>query len=199
MHLLILALSLAAFAQEPAADATPVVSNASLKLSLTAADGTTKSGHVTRIERGEDIYGDKGWLDDEKALKFYVESDKEYKKITWNDVKKVTIKVLDSKDMSCVYSSDFTPWMYECSVKLSSALTTKDGKRYIADSGHKWRFVFDDGSESELWLKRHYARQQDDKQVELGDDLENSDLYEMLQERLRKDMKSSLTVSIGVQ
>jgi hypothetical protein len=198
MHFLLMALSFAAHAQDPAPPA-PVQSNADLTLSLTSADGKTKTGHVKRIERGEDIYGDKGWVDDEKAMLFYVESDKEYIKITWDKVKKVTIKVVDAKDMSCVYSSDFNPWMYECYVKLSAALTTKDGKRYTADSGHKWRFIFDDGSETELWLKKHYAREQDAEKVEMGQVGENRTLYEKLQNRLREEIKTSLITGISVK
>ena len=198
MHFLLMALSFAAHAQDPAPPA-PVQSNADLTLSLTSADGKTKTGHVKRIERGKDIYGDKGWVDDEKAMLFYVESDKEYIKITWDKVKKVTIKVVDAKDMSCVYSSDFNPWMYECYVKLSAALTTKDGKRYTADSGHKWRFIFDDGSETELWLKKHYAREQDAEKVEMGQVGENRTLYEKLQNRLREEIKTSLITGISVK
>ena len=202
MTALLLALSLAAFAQDPAPEAAgpaPVERNADLKISLSTVDGKTKSGHVIRIERGEDISGEKGWKSDEKSLKFYVESAKEYKKITWAEVKSVTVKLVDAKDVSCLYSSDFTPWMYECSVKLSAQLTTKDGKRYTADTGHKWRFYFEDGSESELWLKRHYAHQQDERQVQLGDDTENRELYKALQNQLRSEIKSTLIKTISVQ
>ncbi len=202
MNLMLLALSLTAHAQDPAADAPPAVSsNVDFSVTLTAADGTAKSGHVKRVERGEDIYGDKGWLDDEKSLSFYVENEKanEYKKITWDTVKKVSIKVVNAKDISCLYSSEYTPWMYECSVKLTASLSTKDGKSYVADSGHKWRFFFDDGSESEFWLKRHYARAQDDKQVELGDDTENRELYEQLQGQLKGEIKGAMTTSIAVK
>lgn len=214
--MLSLLLTLTALAQDPPAadapaaapaeaspaqeDAPPaVVSNVSLKVSLTSADGKTKGGQVIRIERGQDIYGDKGWLDDEKSLKFYVESSKEYKKITWAEVKSVSIKVTNAKEIDCLYSSDYTPWMYECGVKLAASLTTKDGKRYTADSGHKWRFFFEDGSESEFWLKRHYARQQDERAVQLGDDTENRDLYKALQTELKAEIKGALIKSISVK
>ena len=214
MLALLLTFSLAAFGQDPApaaeasqdtapsaeaeSSAPAVKSNVSLKVSLTSVDGKTKSGNVIRIERGEDIYGDKGWLGDEKSLKFYVEG-KDYKKITWAEVKKVSIKVDNAKDISCLYSSDYTPWMYECGVKLVAQITTKDGKRYTADNGYKWRFYFSDGTESELWLKRHYARQQDDRAVQLGDDTENRELYKSLQSQLKAELKSSLIKSVSVQ
>lgn len=187
-------------AADAAADVAPaVVSNVALKVSLTTTGGKSKSGNVIRIERGEDIYGEKGWLDDEKSLKFYVESDKETKKITWPEVKTISIKVVNAKDIDCLYSSDYTPWMYECGVKLTAQLTTKDGKRYTADSGHKWRFFFDDGTESEFWLKRHYSHQQDDRPVQLGDDTENRALYMALQTELKAELKSSLTKTISVK
>jgi hypothetical protein len=209
---LLLSLSLCAFAQDaapapeaaaeaaPAEEAAPPVArNVDLQVSLTSADKKTKSGHVIRIERSEDIAGDKGWLDDDKSLKFYVESGKEYKKITWAEVKKISIKVVDAKDISCLYSSDTNPWTYECGVKLSTQLTTKDGKRYTADSGHKWRFFFEDGTEAELWLKRHYARQMDDREVQLGDNDENVALYRTLQAQLKAELSSTLVKTITVK
>ena len=201
MYLLLLALSAAAFAQDPdPGNSAPVVqSNADLTLTLTSVDGTTKSGHVKRIERGQDIFGDKGWVDNAKSMAFYVESDKEYIKITWDKVKSISIKVVDAKDLSCVYSSEYSPWMYECSVKLIASLTTKEGKRYTADSSHKWRFTFDDDSEHELWLKRHYARQQDENKVQLGGVDENRALYAVLQARLKTDLKTSLITKISIR
>ena len=80
-------------------------------------------------------------------MAFYVEGNGEYKKIKWSDVKRVSISIPNSKDFDCLYSSEYSPWMYECSVKLKSTVTTKDGKSYQADSGHKWKFVTDDDAE----------------------------------------------------
>jgi len=207
MHALLLALSLSAFAQDPApADEAPTSpplaqSNADLQMSITTVDGETTSGHVVRIERSDDVYGEKGWLDDEKSLKFYVENEKrkEYKKITWDQVKAVTVKVVSAKDINCLYSSDYTPWLYQCDAKLSSQLTTKDGKRYDVDSGHKWRFIFSNGEWSEVWFKRHYAHQKDDRRVELGDDTENVALYQALQTKLKAELKTSLVKSISAK
>jgi len=87
--------------------------------------------------------------------------------------------------------------MYECSIRLTSNVTTKNGKRYIADSGHKWRMVFDDDKETEFWLKRHYSREQDAEVVglEVGNP-ENYELYGKLQSQLRTEMKGELVTSL---
>lgn len=190
-------------APEPVVEAPPPpppeVKNADLQVSLTASDGTKVSGHVKRIERGESTYGE-SWTTEEKDLKFYVEGKGEYKKISWSEVKRISISIPNVKDFDCLYSSEYSPWMYECSVKLKSVVTTKDGKSYLADSGHKWKFVTDDDAEHEFWLKKHYSREQDSKVVDLDvTNPENYALYGQLQTQLRAEMKGSLTKSISIQ
>jgi hypothetical protein len=177
----------------------PEVKNADFQVTLTARDGTIVSGHVKRIERGDDTYGE-SWTTEEKKLEFYVEGNGEYKKISWSDVKRINISIPNTKDFDCLYSSGYSPWMYECSVKLKSTVTTKDGKSYLADSGHKWKFVTDDDAEHDFWLRKHYCREQDEKVVELDvTNPENYALYGKLQTQLRADMKGSLTKSISIQ
>ena len=177
----------------------PEVKNADFTVNLTKADGSSVSGHVKRIERGENTYGD-AWTTEEKAMAFYVEGNGEYKKIKWSDVKRVSISIPNSKDFDCLYSSEYSPWMYECSLKLKSTVTTQDGKSYVADSGHIWKFVTDDNAEHTFWLKKHYARKQDDKVVDLGvDNPENYALYGELQAQLRNELKGSLVKSISIQ
>ena len=193
----------AAPAAEPAVEEPPPpppeVLNADFTVTLTTADGGTVSGHVKRVERGENTYGE-GWTTEEKDLKFYIEGHGEYKKITWDEVKRVSVSVPNSKDFDCLYSSEYSPWMYECSVKLKSTVTTKDGKSYIADSGHKWKFVTDDDTEHTFWLKKHYARKQDEKVVDLEvTDPQNYALYGELQAQLRTEMKGSLVKGISFQ
>jgi hypothetical protein len=195
--------------EEPAAEPAPPVEppapappakNADFTVTIGQTGGGTTAGHVYRVERADDIYGDKGWTDDAKKLLFYIEGNNEYKKIAWSDVKRISIQVKDAKDQSCVYSSDFSPWMYECSVKLTSSLTTKDGKTYAADSGHKWRFFLDGDKEVEFWLKRHYAREQDEEVVGLDHgNPENYELYGKLQQQLKDEVKSGLINSITVK
>jgi hypothetical protein len=179
----------------------PEVKNADFTVSFSKADGTKASGHVKRIERGVDTYGEE-WTSEEKELLFYVEGGNEYKKISWNDVKSITISPIykSSEDFDCLYTSDYSPWMYECAVKLKSRVTTKDGKTYAADSGHKWLFTFDDNTSQEFWLKKHYARQQDEAVVDLNvDNPENYKLYGILQQQLRTEMKTVLVKGLQVQ
>ena len=198
-----LAFQLTVSAQETHTEAPPVappgVTNADFGVTLTAADGTKHTGHIKRIERGEDTYA-ASWTTADKAMSFYVEGNGEYKKIEWTDVKRVSISIPNAKDFDCLYSSDFSPWMYECSLKLKATVTTKDGKSYAADSGKKWKFVTDDGTAHTFWLKKHYARQQDEKVVglEVGNP-ENYALYGALQAQLRTEIKGSLIKSIVIQ
>jgi hypothetical protein len=226
MHLFLLAMTLVAFGgkkkknaaevppPEPAVEApviepiapveppppAPPAKNADFSVTIAHTGGASTVGHVYRVERAEDIYGDKGWTDEAKKLLFYVEGTGEYKKIAWSDVNRITIRVKDVKDQSCVYSSDYSPWMYECSVKLTSSLTTKGGKTYTADSGHKWRFFLDDDKEVEFWLKRHYSREQDSEVVGLDHgNPENYELYGKLQQQLKDEVKSGLINSITVK
>ena len=184
---------------EPAPEPEVVapVYNAALNLTIKHADGSSQSGKVVRIERSVDTHGETEWSLEESDLKFYVEGD-EYKKITWNDVKSVNVKV-EKEEFDCLYLSDFTPWMYECSIKIVSKITTKDGKKYVADSSKKWRFTFSDDTSAEFWMKRHYARAQDDRTIGIDDTVtQNSDLYKQLQDQLRSDL-GTLTQSITIQ
>ena len=110
------------------------------------------------------------------------------------------MSIPNTKDFDCLYSSEYSPWMYECSVKLKSVVTTTGGKSYVADTGHKWKFVTDDGTEHSFWLKKHYARQQDETVVDLEvTNPENYALYGKLQAQLRTEMKSALIKSISFQ
>jgi hypothetical protein len=207
---LILALSTPAFADAPEAtptaapvEASPVtpsdVRNADFSVNLTAASGEKTQAHIKRVERGEDTYAN-SWTTAEKAMGFYVEGNGEYKKIKWSDVSSISVSIPNAKDFDCLYSSEFSPWMYECSIKLKATVTTKDGKAYVADSGQKWKFVSDDNTEHTFWLKKHYARQQDEEVVglEVGNP-ENYALYGALQAQLRNEIKAGLITRIAIK
>ena len=183
---------------EPAAAPAPT-RNANLNLTIKRADGTSQTVQVLGIERSLDTHGETDWSTEASDLKFYIEGNDEYKKITWDDVKAASFKVPDKKNFDCLYQSDFTPWMYECSVKIETQITTKDGKRYTADSAQKWRFIFSDDTSTEFWLKRHYARAQDDRTIEIDDtNTQNYALYEQLQDQLRGDL-DGLIQTIAIQ
>lgn len=176
------------------------VSNVNLNVTITYADGSSKSGNVVRIERGEDFYAEEGWLDDAGAIKISAEGSSEYKKLAWTDIKSITIKPGSiPSDVSCSYSSSYMPWMYECAIKNRPTMTDSGGKQWAADTGHKWRFTFADDSEVEFWLKKHYARVQDDTEPSLDTEMvERPELYRTLNQQLAAEVRSSMVVSIRI-
>ena len=185
--------------EEPAPPPAPVeVKNADLNVSLTMADGSSKAGHVKRIERSSNFRGDEDWLTDSSDLKIAGEAPGAYKKFTWEQVKSVAIKpeAASTNNISCTYSSEYNPWVYECTIKAPATLTPKDGGSFVVDTGYKWRFVFDDDSEVEFYMKKHLVWEQDSEEVGLDTvNPENYDLYGKLQQRLKTEVKSASMVT----
>lgn len=188
---------------EPVAEA-PVeksVSNVSFNVTITYADGSTRSGHVKGLERTVDFYGDEGWTEDASKLKLTVEMGSTEKTVAWTDIKSIAIvpgKMPDEVD--CSYSSDFSPWMYECVLRTTTTATLKDGTKGLITGRHLWRMHFDDGAKVELSVYKYVVREQDEKVAEFGDEQsENFALYTRLQDRLRNESKTTLVKSITVQ
>ncbi len=186
---------------EPEPEPVALANNANLQVTITFANGTAKSGHVVRIERSEDFFADTGWTMAEEELRISADGGSEYKKLTWKEVSNIAVKPgTIPADVSCLYDSDFSPWMYDCTLNTTATLTDTSGKRWTVDNRHKWRLTFDDDSSVEFWLKKHSARQQDAAVVDLDtENPENRDLYIQLQQQLREDVKGDLVVSIRVQ
>ncbi|NOY25634.1 MAG: hypothetical protein GXP62_07150 [Oligoflexia bacterium] len=188
---------------EPAApEPAPEVNNADLTVTLKFADGTTKTGHVKRIERSVDFYAEAGWLTDEKKLMIEGETGTVLHNIPWTKVRSVS--VIPGKvpaDVSCSYTTDFTPWMYDCTLKTSGKLVDTDNKSWTVSNRHKWRFTFDDDSQVEFWLYKFAARQQDTTVVDMETvNPENLSIYQQLQEKLRSEAKSGdFVTSVSVQ
>ncbi len=185
---------------EPAAPAE--IRNADFTVAITRANGTNVNGHVKRIERSANFLGDDEWSTETADLKLAAEGPGTYVKLTWNDVKSIAVKPSPATvdNMSCTYSSDYNPWMYECTIKTPSTVNTKDGKSLTVDSGHKWKFVLDDDTEIEFWLKKHIAWEQDSEEVTLSTtNPENPALYGKLQQRLKAEAKGDLVVKIEIQ
>ena len=184
---------------EPPPPPEPVeVRNADLNATITMADGSTKSGHVKRIERSSNFRGDEDWLTDAGDLKINGEAPGKYMKFTWDQVKSVAIKpeAANNSNISCTYSSEYNPWIYECTIKAPSTLTPKDGGSFTVDTGYKWRFVFDDDSEVEFYMKKHVVWEQDSEEVGLDTvNPENYDLYGKLQQQLKTDVKGPTMVT----
>ena len=206
MFLPFLPLLLAADPPAPAAPPEPAPTaslpkNASLNVTITYADGRTKAGKVTGIERTSDFFGDEGWTQDEGKLKLTVESGTTEKQVAWKDVKNLTItpgKMPD--DVDCTYSSDFTPWMYDCTLRTTVAAVMKDGSKGMVTNRHRWRFVFNETEPVEFSVFKYTVRMQDDGGVDVDSQQgENFKLYTRLQDELRGEMKDMLVKSISVQ
>ena len=171
----------------PEPDPEPVKppSNVDFNVKLTYSDGAVKEGHVVRLERSSDFNGMKDWYDKESKLTIYGESGSTAKDLTWTEVKTISI-IGNIKDLSCIYDSDWNPWLYVCTMKTNSSLVDSSGGKWTLDSKYKWRLTFDDDSEVEFWLQNVHAMEQDDKEVELGmDNNQNHDLYAQLQDSLK--------------
>jgi hypothetical protein len=171
---------------EPEPEPEPVMAqpNVDFNVVLTFSDGSTKEGKVIRLERSSDFYGMKDWLDSESKLTIYGEADSSAKDVAWTDLKSASISA--EENPSCIYESDWNPWLYVCTLKTNSTMVTKDGSKLSIDSKYKWRLTFEDESEVEFWLQNIRTMQQDDKEVVLGmDNYENHELYSQLQDGLR--------------
>ena len=174
--------------------------NLALSVTVTRMDKTTITKHVQGVERSSDFHGDAGWTTDAKELKFNVDTGKGEKAVSWTDVKSVSVvpgKMGD--DVDCTYSSDFNPFMYECSIRTTSTVVLKDGTKGTIDTRNKWRFTFDDGEQVEFYLLKYTVREQDEPTAGGEDAVENMGMYTKLQQALRADIKGSMVTSITIQ
>jgi len=178
---------------EPVAPAIPAT-NADLTISVSYNDGTQKAGHVWLVERTSDWYGDKGWTSTAGDVTLQLEGNGTEINAPWADIKKLSVviaKVSESSD--CTYDSDFSPWMYDCTLRNKGTAVTTDGRSWEVTDRHKWRLSFDGGENTEFWLYKHPARAQDSETVGLDSSGENYDLYILLQDRLREEVKTMVT------
>ena len=165
--------------EEPA-EPEPPASNADFNATITMADGTSKSGHVMRVERGSDWYAEDGWTDETSKLTLTVESDSTMQDVTWDKLKSVDIKYGGRDAIDCQYDSTFTPWMYMCVIRTTTTARDTAGKSWRITTRNKWRFTFDDGSTTEFYAYKLPIRRQDTKTMGL-DSVENYELYGELQ------------------
>lgn len=180
-------------APEPEAAPAPTT-NVDLQVTVTLNDGGRKAGHVSRIERSTDWYGEEDWTTDLGDVKLQLEGNGTEYKSPWPEIKKITVaigKVSESSD--CTYDSNYTPWMYDCTLRNKGTAVTADGRSWDITDRHKWRLTFDSGESVEFWLYKHPAREQDAETVGLDSTGENYDLYITLQDRLREEVKTMVT------
>lgn len=158
----------------------PPANNADFHLALSYADGRTVSGHVVRVERGVDRYADQGFTDEAKKLVVDVEAGGVESMVAWTALSQIDLKYLGKGTYTCLYDSNFDPWMYLCTVDTAAIAKGTDGKSYTVNSRYTWKFTFDDGNSTDVVLTKVYARKQDDS----GKDDENYALYGDLQAEL---------------
>lgn len=166
----------------------PKRDNADFNATVTFSGGKTASGHVKRVERSTDWYGEEGWEDDDSYLKVALEGNGTLKDATWKEMSSITVTPGKmATDVDCTYSSDYSPWMYTCELKTPTNGTTTDGKKWTVTSRYKWRFTFDDDSSVEFWMARYPARLQETRVYEYDEEVvENYQIYTQLQDTLRQ-------------
>ncbi len=168
----------------PMPDPKPV-SNVDFNATINFSDGSSKSGHVIRVEVSSDFYGMKDWLDKESRLTLFAESGSTAKDLAWTEIKSISVSP-KSGDINCVYESDWMPWLYICTNKTNTSLVDLEGKKWGVDAKNKWKFYFDDEEEVEFWIQNYRALQQDTVEVELGmEAYENPELYSQLQNEVK--------------
>ena len=171
------------------------VSNVDLKVTVTHNDGSAHAGRVVRLARSTDWYGEADWTTSSGDVKLQLEGSDGERSVDWSEIKSVTIKIAKvSESTDCTYDSNFSPWMYDCTLRNQASAVTRDGRSWEVTSRHKWRLTYDDDSSEEFWLYKHPARMQDIRTVSLSDASgENYDLYIELQDRLREEVKTMVS------
>ena len=187
---------------EPPPSAFP--SNVNFQAVVTFADGTTKEGHVIRLERSETFEGtdDRTWFEDEKKLRVELSnSSGGWQQTFWKDILEINISV-PRFNPTCLYSSDWMPWLYSCSVTTKSTAKTKDGQVWSVDTKYKYKMYFEtedpqNPEEIAFWINTHRSIKQDEKVVSLGDpNPENHNLYLQLQKQLQSEISTTMVTKI---
>ena len=174
-------------------------SNADFNATVSHADGSSTSGHVRRVERSEGWYGEKGWTDKAAKVTVTLEGNGTEIESEWKDIKSVTIKYGAKADIDCQFDSEYTPIMYMCVLKSTGTVSHTDGKSWTAGNRHKWRFLFDDGTVEEFWIKKLPEREQEAGNAEIGDgSQQNYALYEKLQKQVLERAGSSAVTKIEI-
>lgn len=184
--------------EEVAPPAPSRLNNVSMRVSLTMADGSTKSMAVTGLERSEDFHADTGWTSSASSLKITLEVGKTEKEVSWSDLKSITIapgKMPD--DVDCSYNSDFTPFMYECSIRTTTTAVLKDGSKGVVITRNKWRLSPEEGAAAEFYLYKHTERMQGEPTE--GDQFEDPGMYTKIQQAMRETLKTNLVKSVTIQ
>lgn len=174
---------------EPA-PAPPAEPNADFQASLTFAGGKSVSGHVVRVERGDDWYGERGWVDG-PAIKLAVELERgsDARDAAWEEI--ATLSISYGSEIDCQFDSSYQPMMYMCVLRTDSKATLTDGSTWDVASRYKWRFTFGDGTAQEFYIDKLPARAQDVPRPGLNE--ENPDMYPPLRDQVTTEAGTGLT------
>jgi hypothetical protein len=174
-------------APEPEPEPAPEVRgpNTDFNVAITWADGSSSKGHVTRVERTSDWFGDEGWTGDPDKIKVTLEGGGTEIEAPWTDIQQVDITYGTKADLNCSYDSNATPTMYICDLKTTTKVKTKDGKTWDAVDRHKWRFVTESGEEHAFWIYKLPARKQEEKVPEIGSpETDTTPIYAALEQEI---------------
>lgn len=178
---------------EPVADVeAPLPANVDLMISLVRADGNRQTGRVVRLDRGVDVYADRGWTGDASDLKLAIQVGNTEVEKAWSELASVAIVYGGKDEIDCSLDGDLTPPMHLCTLRATATAKTVDGKSGTIETRHRWRLRYEDGSEVELHFGRLPARAQPE-----GAD-EDPALYGRLQEELLAAKAAGVTaITIG--
>lgn len=174
------------------------VNNVSFEVEITKVDGTSMSKRAARLERGIDWYAEDGWTSSEKDLMLGLESDSDMKDVPWTEVASIEITYGSKGDIDCMYDSNFTPWMYMCTLKTTPTAKLTDGSSWRVTSRHQWRLTFDDESSESFYIFKLPARQQDAEAASL-ESTENYQLYGTLQAEVLQAAKGAVVKTITLK
>jgi hypothetical protein len=183
---------------EPETPPTARPHNADFGTVITWADGSSSKGHVVRVERTEDWYGEQGYTDDPNKLKVTLEGGGTEVEKGWNEIRQVDITYGDKTAVDCSYDSAFTPTMYMCTLRTTTKVKTADGKIWDGVDRHKWMFVLEGGETPSFFLSKLPARRQEEEVPSLGTVTENTALYEALQTELMSLRTGKVPKSITI-
>lgn len=153
-------LTLLGLVAESRADTPTTEANADLNVAMTFADGRKVEGHVIRVERGQDWYAEQGWNDAPGKLVLTLDGGGTEVDRAWKDLATIEVKYGAKSDVDCMYESEFTPWMYSCTLKTATTVKTTDGKTWTAGTRNKWRFTFENGVTEEFFINKLPIRRQ---------------------------------------
>ncbi|TVQ86499.1 MAG: hypothetical protein EA397_20080 [Deltaproteobacteria bacterium] len=174
---------------EPEPEPAAPINNVDFSFELTRADGTVVEGRAVRLERGVDWYAEEGWSTEARDVQLSLERGSDMKDVPWTDVSQIDVSYGGKGDIDCLYDSNYTPWMYMCTLKATATAKLSDGSTWTVTNRHQWQITLSDDTQVHFYLAKLPARQQDDQAADL-DSTENYQLYGALQKQVLEQAKA---------